>query len=126
MHKTPKAQTAPDQPSRHCAQCKAQTRSAAEQTCLCSAASSPAQNPVPLTRETAQHGFLEPVRTRLHGGAQSDLEAETQEPECAPVSDPSEDAENTLPPPHPALAELVRILARTDARQAREKERRPQ
>jgi len=60
-----------------------------------------------------------------HCKAQTIPDAETQEPECAPVSDPP-DAEGTLPPPHPALVELVRILARADARQVQENERRPQ
>ena len=85
MHKAPKAQTAPDQPSRHCAQCKAQTRSAAEQTCLCSAASSPAQNPAKvLTADAAQHAFLEFIRSVARASAQMDHDAETRAAQSAP------------------------------------------
>ena len=50
------------------------------------------------------------------------LVAETTAPSQGPISEaPGTGA--PLPPPHPALVELVRLLARADARRARSEER---
>lgn len=50
------------------------------------------------------------------------LVAETKAPSQGPMSE-SPVTGVPLPPPHPALVELVRLLARADARRARSEER---
>jgi hypothetical protein len=44
--------------------------------------------------------------------------AKTTGPEHRPISEAPREA-GSLPPPHPALVELVRLMARADARRAR-------
>jgi hypothetical protein len=77
MHTKPKAQAAPQTPG-PCSHCKAQTIPEAEQARPCSAAPSPASSPPPLTSESAQHAFLEFIRSLARASAQMDHATETR------------------------------------------------
>lgn len=67
------------------------------------------------TEDGTGRGVRPAPKTKAHG-------AETAAPSQGPISE-SPGPGAPLPPPHPALVELVRLLARADARRARSEER---
>lgn len=82
-----------------------------------------------MTRKAAARTQREPgaARRETDGGTgrmvrpspkTKDLEPEAMTPEPGPFNE-APGAGAPLPPPHPALVELVRLMARADARRAR-------